>query len=128
MCDQNERSFLAGLIIGGTIGALLVFLFGTDKGKKIRKELKEKGADILDDLDDILDEIEEKGKELKRKTEKIKEEVTEKASEFKEKAGEEVMEKLNDTLVKIENLQERGCEATAALRKKYFLKAGKSLG
>jgi len=129
MCDRNDdRSFLTGLIIGGAVGAGLVFLFGTEKGEKVRKELKEKGADVLDDLDDVLGELEEKGKELKKKAEKVKEEVVEHAGEFKEKASVEVMEKLDDTLANIEALQERGREATAALRKKYFLKAGKSLG
>lgn len=128
MCDQNDRSFLTGLIIGGAIGAGLVFLFGTEKGKKVREEIKEKGADILDDLDDVLEELEEKGKELKKKAQIVKEEVVEKVGDLKEKAGEEMMEKLDDTLAKIETLQERGREATAALRKKYFLKAGKSLG
>jgi len=124
---NNDKSFLLGLMIGGVIAGGLVFLFGTDKGKEVRKELKERGEDVLDDLDEVLAELEEKRKELKKKAEKVKEEVVQHVGDLKEKASEEVMEKLDDTLANIEALQERGREATATLRKKYFLKDGKRL-
>lgn len=128
MCDQNNRSFFTGLIIGGIVGAGLVFLFGTGKGKKLRKEIEEKGNELLAELDNFLDKLEERGKELKKETEAVKEEIVEKAEEIRGKMGEEVIKKLDDTLANIEALQERGRQATAALRKKYFTRRGKSLG
>lgn len=125
---DSDNGFLLGLIIGGVIGAGAVFLFGTEKGKEVREELKEKGDDALDDLDDVLTQLEKKGKEIKKKADIVKEEIAEKAGEMKENVSEEVVEKLDDTLAHIEALQERGREATASLRKKYFIKDGKKLG
>ena len=128
MCDRDDKGIILGLMIGGLIGAGTMFLFGTDKGAQVRKNLKKKGEDILDDLEPVLKQLEEKSREVKKQAEKVKGQIAEKTGELKENISEEVTEKLDDTLAKIENLQERGREATEALRKKYFVKNGKKLG
>lgn len=39
MSDRDQGSFIGGLTIGMFAGALGYFLFATDKGKKLKKEL-----------------------------------------------------------------------------------------
>ncbi len=39
---QSHSHFLEGILLGSTIGAVSTFLFGTNKGKKIQKELVSK--------------------------------------------------------------------------------------
>jgi len=61
MNEKNHKSsngFLFGMILGGG----LVFLLGTKKGRKILKELSEKGLDALENLSDleyVTDDLEE---------------------------------------------------------------------
>ncbi len=127
MSDHDDKGFIIGLMIGGLIGAAAMFLFGTKKGEEVREDLRKKGEDILENLDGILKQLEEKSREVKKQAEKVKEQIAQKAGEVKENLSEEMTEKLDDTLAKIENLQDRGREVTANLRKKYFTKDGKKL-
>jgi hypothetical protein len=72
---NSFSSFLLGVIVGG----LIVFLLGTEKGKKILKIISEKGLDnisnILEKADRSisLDEIEEEENEAGEKQFQVKE-------------------------------------------------------
>jgi polyhydroxyalkanoate synthesis regulator phasin len=121
MSDSGRNNnLLTGLILGALVGAGLVyFLTSTEEGKKIKKQLQEKGKITLDKLADLIEEVEEKGEEFKQKAKKIQAQLEEKARDIQGRVAEEAKEQL----VHIDELRERGQEAS----KRFFVKNGKTL-
>ena len=117
---RTDGKFLFGFFIGGLIGALTIFFFGTKEGKKTGKLIREKGEDILDDVQGKIGELEKKGKELVREGESIKEEMLDTLEDKKEELTGNAAEKLESALAHIEALQEHGRQTTANLRKRIF--------
>lgn len=116
MSENNHGSdikFLAGLFIGGLLGAATIFFIGTKEGKKAGKLIK-------DELEDKVEELEQKGKELLKQGEEIKEQVIEKLEDTKEELTETATKKLDSALAHIEELQEHGLDTTTSLRKRLF--------
>ncbi len=118
--EHKEGKFMLGFFLGGLLGALVIFFLGTKEGKKAGKFLENKGRDLVDDLQDRLDELEKKGQELAREGEKIKDQVIETIEDKKDDLTMEAAKKLDSALSHIEQLQDRGRESTAAIRKKLF--------
>jgi gas vesicle protein len=116
----SDMKFWAGFFIGGLLGAIVLFFLGTKDGKRTGKMIEEKGHDLLDDLMEKVEEFEKKGKELMREGEKMKESVVEKLEEKGEKFSAEASVRLDEALLQIEEIQEKGRESTASLRKKLF--------
>ncbi len=63
--ERQENRFFNGFIVGLVVGAVIVFLFGTEKGKKVLKTISDEGLEKLSDLieeseldEDILEEVE----------------------------------------------------------------------
>lgn len=54
--ESHGNKFFVGFLLGAIVGALVVFLFATEKGKRIWKIISEKG---FKDFSDILDEEDE---------------------------------------------------------------------
>jgi gas vesicle protein len=56
--NNNHRgpSFMNGFFLGIIIGAAIVFLIGTKKGKKVLKLLTESGIEGVSDLQEMLSE------------------------------------------------------------------------
>jgi gas vesicle protein len=128
-----DNSFWVGLFLGGLIGALLIFFLGTDKGKKLAKKLEEKGLDFLDEAEEKIEEkielfqdkgetLIEKGKELLKEGKEIEEKIAEKVVEAKDEVTQQVVAKADSALAHIEELQERGRQATEDLRQKLYFK------
>lgn len=115
----ETKGFLKGLMWGilAAIG-LLVFL-ETERGQKLKKQVGDKGEDLLDALPDLIDRIEEKGEELIKEAGKIEKELRDKKEEVGEEIAEKV-EKLNASLAHIENLQEHGREITSKIKTRIF--------
>ncbi len=57
--DKSGNNFFSGFLLGALVGAAIVFLLGTKKGKKILKAISEEGAgnisSILDKIDKSVD-------------------------------------------------------------------------
>ena len=122
MSDNNGSggNFFRGLVTGAIIGAMAVwFLNQTEKGKEIKKEIKEKGSDVLGNLNDLVQDLEEKGEEFKKKVLQVKEEFEEKAKDFRQ----DIIEEGKIGLKKIEELEEKGHKAA----QKFFTRKGKPL-
>ncbi len=122
MSDEHQggNNFFRGLVTGAVLGALAVwFLNQTEKGRQIKKEIKEKSSDVLDNLSDLVKEFEEKGREFKKKMLEVKEDLEEKAKDFRQDIAEEA--KLG--LSKIEELEEKGHKAV----RRFFTRHGKPL-
>lgn len=120
MSDHKDNKFWFGFFFGGLLGAIVLFFIGTKEGKKTGKLFKDKGEDIIDDLQDRLEELKKKGKELAEQGEDLKEQIASEIEDKKEVLTEEVSEKLDTALSHIEAIQERGRETTASLRKRLF--------
>ncbi|OGG14962.1 hypothetical protein A2875_03315 [Candidatus Gottesmanbacteria bacterium RIFCSPHIGHO2_01_FULL_46_14] len=107
MSEEKSRDprFFVGLFIGGLIGAIVLFFLGTKDGKKTGKLLADKGEDILDNLRDKLSDIVEEGKTQ--------------IEEKKDVVVKSATESIDTALAHIEELQERGRQTTATLRKQF---------
>src|SRR5258706_16129718 len=116
----TDIKFLAGLFIGGLVGAAAIFFLGTKEGKKAGKFLKQKSQDVADELEDQVEQLEQKGKDLVKQGEEIKEQVIEKLEDKSEELTETATKKLDSALAHIEELQEHGRETTASIRKRLF--------
>lgn len=121
MADRDRSDgFLSGLVLGAMIGAgLAYFLTSTEKGKEVKKQLRERGKDTLDNLADLIEEVEERGEEFKKKAKEIQTELEKKAGDVREEVAGEAKEQLTH----IDKLRERGRKAT----KRFFTKNGRSL-
>lgn len=117
---NNNTKFIIGVVLGGIIGAIILFLMGTKEGKKTRKELEDKGRELLGDLHEKLEEIESQGKELAERGEKLKKHIEEEIEDKKEYLTEEASVRVDQVLAKVEAIQEKGLEGTTNLRKKLF--------
>lgn len=59
--NHHGPGFMNGFFLGIIVGAAIVFLIGTKKGKKILKMLTESGIEGVSDLEEMLSENEESG-------------------------------------------------------------------
>ncbi len=62
---HEDKEFLAGLLVGGILGASVAIALSTEEGREIRKKLKIKGKQLLKELPDMADEIQEKAQDAK---------------------------------------------------------------
>lgn len=109
---RGDGRFMLGFFVGGLLGAIVLFFLGTKEGRKAGKLLERKGKDVLTDLEEKLEDLEKKGKEIVKQGEEL--------VEGKSELGQEITERLDSALAHIEEIQERGRETTAGLRKKLF--------
>lgn len=121
--EKRSSGFFNGLILGGLIGAALVWLNLTEDGKKTKKLLLKKGQKVIDDLPEKVKELEKQGEEFAQKAEEIKQKLEAKAREL----TPEIKEKLKNSLAHIEKTQERGRQAAATARQRFFTRKGKKL-
>jgi gas vesicle protein len=122
MSEENHQggSFFRGLVAGAVLGAVAVwFLNQTERGREIKKEIKEKSGDALGNLNELVKDWEDKGQEFKKKVVEIKKEFEEKAKDFRQ----DVVEEGKMGLSRIEELEEKGHKAA----QKFFTRKGKSL-
>lgn len=113
MSDKKD-GFLSGLLFGALAGGAAYYIFGTEKGKKLQKEIKKKAKPYLDDLSEVIDSFPEEKEKLMEKVSSFKDSVEEKIEDAKV-IGEELGEKFDD-LPHIEELQKRG----RAFTKRFF--------
>jgi len=110
---RHQNNFLSGLLFGALISAgLAYFLTSTEEGKKIRKQIRQKGEDALDELSDLIKDLEQKSEEFKQKAMVVENQLAEKVGEVKEEGLEQ-----------IEKLREQGRQAAG----KFFTHNGKPL-
>lgn len=117
--NNHDGKFLFGFFVGGLIGALIIFFLGTKEGKKTGRMLETKGKDLIDDLEEKLDLLQEKGKELVRQGEEMKEKVMDSIGDKKDEVTEAAAEKIDVALAHIQEMQQKGAETTATLRKQF---------
>lgn len=77
MSEDKGSGLLVGLILGAGIGAGLTFLFGTDKGKKIRNQLRSEYPEVFDRLDEVIGNLSEETQLIESKVEGVEEQAQE---------------------------------------------------
>lgn len=110
--DHKDLRFWVGFFIGGLLGAIVLFFLGTKDGKKAGKLLEDKGEDILGDIRDRIEGVIKEGKVVKK-------DVVKKIEEKKSETVSSARESIDTALAHIEELQERGRQTTATLRKQF---------
>ncbi len=111
--QPKGQGFSSGLMWGIMLGAAGMFLFGTKKGRKIKKVLTEEGGKLLDELEEAYEET-ETGKKIKKKVIKTKKKIDAKTQDAKKAAKD---------LTHITKLQKRGRSAA----QRFFKRSGKTL-
>ncbi|RJR16291.1 hypothetical protein C4579_00440 [Candidatus Microgenomates bacterium] len=121
---RPDGLFWIGLFLGGVIGALIIVLMGTDKGKKLLRQLQDDSEDFFEhkrsDIEKKVAQLEQKGAELIEQGKAIQEEVMDSVRETKSEVSKDAAERVDEALSHIEALQERGRKNTADLRKRLF--------
>jgi len=118
--DSQGSNFIRGLVTGAAIGAALVwFLNSTEKGKEVKEQIKDKGEETLNNLNDFVQDLEEKGKDFKKKVADIKENLEKKVKDFRQ----DIVEEGKMGLERIEEIEEKSHKAA----KKFFTRQGKKL-
>lgn len=117
--DNSLSNLITGLVLGALVGAgFYYFLTQTEEGKKVKRIVKDKGEDLLDELTEIVEDIENKGKHFKERVQVAQSQLEEKVGDIKK----EVCEEAKEGLSQIDQLRERGRRAA-----KFFLRHGRSL-
>ena len=80
---NNKSDFLAGLLIGGALGAALALLYAPQSGDETREKLKQKGEDIKDKTSDTYEKARTRATEV---GETLKDKTTTLASSVKDSA------------------------------------------
>jgi len=62
--EKTGGHFFTGLLIGGTLGALIGILFAPKSGKELRFEIQEKGEAVLKGAKDIYDNTTTKASQI----------------------------------------------------------------
>lgn len=88
--NHNQKDFLSGILLGGTIATLAAVFLNSNKGKKLQKqvgELCEKvGEDIKDVFSEAADTVKETAKSAKEKAEEVASNAKDKVEEVKDSA------------------------------------------
>jgi len=94
--ERQQGDFFRGFLIGGILGALAGILFAPKSGKELRSDIKEKGSEVIEVLEEgkeiyadarkrakeIIDEARHQAKELKREADRHLSEARQKAKEI----------------------------------------------
>lgn len=119
-CSNQKNGLLEGIVLGAIVGIGVYYFLGTDEGEKLQKTFKKKASPYLDEAADVLEELKDQSTDLLEKAQEVKETLEEKFEDKKEQIEDVVSDKLESSLSHIEELQERGREATATIRKRFF--------
>lgn len=107
MNDEKNNSF-GTFITGAIFGAVVTFLFATKTGRKIKGELLEEGARLIDTLSEEIEEapeqIKEGKKEIKKELEHGKDQIIDAGQTAVDSAGEI----LREVPEQIEAIQKKG--------------------
>lgn len=121
---ENEKNkdgnFLLGFFLGGLLSTALIFLFGTEEGKKTAKKFSK----ILGTLED---ELKEKGGEILEETDKVKKTILKETNKGKKNLSKVVSAKMDNALTTLEHVQKKGIKLTRDAHGRFFSKNGKKL-
>ncbi len=90
MLKTFNSNLFYGLLAGGAAGILAGLFFAPKSGKELRSDLKDKGATLYGDAQQMMSDVEEKAKTIledtRRKADELKREADHRLSEVHQKA------------------------------------------
>lgn len=128
---HDSPSFFNGLALGAVVGAAGFFLFGTKKGKKLKKALLESSTKTFDNLKRTAKDLEKKGRKISKKATVKRAQLEKKAAATQKKVVKEIKQtekQLKTAQKKAETLKKRLAKAAQTAKKRYFTRRGRSLG
>jgi gas vesicle protein len=85
---KNSGNVLIGILGAAAAGVVIGMILAPQKGKKLRKDIKESAGDMVDKLGDLLSKGKEKYAELKSMVNEKSDEVKSAAKEAGSSAGD----------------------------------------
>lgn len=128
---QHQPSFFNGMMVGLVAGAAGYFLFGTKRGRKVRKQLMDQAQKGWAELEETVDKAEKTGKKITRDVQKLHKKVAKDVQRTQVKAQQELQqlqEKAQAAQKRADQIQDKLKETAAKIEKRFFTKNGQSLG
>lgn len=72
---MKTEKVVVSVLLAAAAGVALGLLFAPEKGVKVRKKIKRKGEDYLEDLKDLKDDYAHSVKNLKRKVDAVYDDI-----------------------------------------------------
>jgi gas vesicle protein len=128
MASDNNigKGLILGLLAGGAIGAIFALLYAPKSGRELRKDIKDKTDEYMEDAEKYLAEARDNAKKMinegKKKSEKIIDEAKAKSETLlkdAEKIFKEAKDKTNEVVA-----SGKGSIGTESDRLKSAVKAG----
>ena len=111
MSDEGKGAeFLAGLLIGGLVGAAAALLLAPQPGEEIREELREKGIELKERVMELSEEARKKAEELQSESRTIVQEQKARVEEAIDEGKKAAAKKKKDLL---DELEKESGKATA---------------
>lgn len=125
--EKGNNSFWIGFFLGGLVGAFIVFLMGTKQGKKLAEQIFDEVEIYEEELEEKVAKLQKKGEELLEEAQNVKEKMVAEVENRKKIVSDTLVNKMDDALTKIENIQKKGVELTQEVHHNYFKRNGKKL-
>ena len=129
MNDNSHKSgsFWLGFFLGGLIGAFIIFILGTKEGKKIFQFLEDEEKDVKNKIDDKIHTLKTKGEKYLEEAGDLQKKVKQQVAADVQTFSQTIVDKLDDSLGQLQEVQKKGAELTAEVRNRFFKKNGKQL-
>lgn len=125
--ERKSNNFWVGFFLGGLVGAFIIFFMGTKKGKELTEELLERAQEYEEELEEKVAKLQQKGEEFLKEAQNMKEKVIKEVESGKKTVTENLADKMDVALSKVEDIQKKGVELTSEVRHHYFKRNGKKL-
>jgi gas vesicle protein len=103
--NNFKKGLLVGFFTGGALGAALALLFAPKSGKELRKDIRDKSEEYLDDAEKYISQAKEKAVDLinegKKRSEKLIKDAKDKSDQLMldaEKVYKDAKHKVSDSV------------------------------
>ena len=129
MNDNSHKSgnFWLGFFLGGLIGAFIIFVMGSKEGKKISQFLEDEEKDVRNKIDDKIHTLKTRSEKYLEEAGNLQKKIKQEVAAGTQTVSQTLVERLDDSLGQLQEVQKKGVELTAEVRNRFFKKNGKQL-
>lgn len=122
--EKNDGSFFLGIILGGVIGGIIIFILGTKEGKKLLEKVIDHVENPGDDLEKEIGKLESKGRQFLKDAS----DISKKIKTGNETISQIISSKIDSALKRGENIRNRDIKPVNEVKpRRTFKKNGKKL-